>query len=181
MKPLKILQTWLNKTTTQESGLYVFSDFKALFPHLTDSTLKTLLSRSVKAGLLLKICRGVYLHRQAEMNGLLLYHVANLLRADKFNYISLESALSEYGVISQIPINWLTIMSSGRSNIIKCGIYGTIEIIHTTQKPTDIASELIYDDRYKMWKASVKLALRDMRIARRNLDLIDESTLNEFI
>ena len=31
-----------------------------------------------------------------------------------FNYISLETALSDEGVISQIPINRITIMSTGR-------------------------------------------------------------------
>ncbi len=41
----------------------------------------------------------------------------------------LESALSEYGVISQIPIDRLTIMTTGRKGHYKTP-YGTIEFTH---------------------------------------------------
>lgn len=34
-------------------------------------------------------------------------------------------------IISQIPINRITLMSSGRSSIINCGTFGSIEFIHT--------------------------------------------------
>lgn len=37
-----------------------------------------------------------------------------LVARGEYNYISLESALSEYGIISQIPIDRLTIMTTGR-------------------------------------------------------------------
>ena len=46
---------------------------------------------------------------------LVLYHAAARLRADALCYLSLESVLSDAGVISQIPINWITLMTSGRS------------------------------------------------------------------
>lgn len=181
MQPIKILQNWLEPKPSRSRGLYTLSDFKGLFPNLSTSTLKTLLSRASTAGILLKVCRGIYLHKNATLDGMLLFHVANLLRADKFNYISLETVLSDVGIISQIPMNWISIMSSGRSNIINCGSYGSIEFIHTAQRPTEIMDELIFDDKCNMWRASVKLALRDMRFTKRNLDLIDESILNEFI
>ena len=49
---------------------------------------------------------GLYLYpRASHPGGLILYHAAVGLRADAFNYISLESALSDAGVISQIPMN----------------------------------------------------------------------------
>jgi hypothetical protein len=113
--------------------------------------------------------------------GLVLFHAAARLRADTFNYISLETALSDAGVISQIPINWVALMSSGRSSTIRCGAWGTIEFVHTCKGPDDVASQLHYDARCHLWRASVGLAVQDMRATRRNMDLIDWSIVNESV
>jgi hypothetical protein len=96
-----------------------------------------------------------------------------LIRADKFNYISLETALSNAGVISQIPMNYISIMSSGRSSIISCGAFGTIEFVHTNQKPNELVHQLIYDKQCGLWRATVALALRDMKATHRQCDLIN--------
>jgi hypothetical protein len=103
------------------------------------------------------------------------------MRSDSFNYISLETVLSDFGVISQLPINRIFIMSSGRSNIISCGEFGTIEFVHTTQKPINLRGQLTYDSNYGLWRANVPLALRDMKNTHRNCDLIDWDIANEFI
>jgi hypothetical protein len=101
------------------------------------------------------------------------------LRASTFNYISLETSLSDAGAISQMPINWITLMSAGRSNTIDCGVWGSIEFVHTAKRPDAVASQLHYDTRCHLWRASLALALQDMRATRRNLDLIDWSAVNE--
>jgi hypothetical protein len=143
---------------------------------------KTLLSRAVKEGYLERACRGLYLYPKAIPNdGLLLFHIAARLRANEFNYISLETALSDAGVISQIPQNWITIMTSGRRNQVNCGQYGIIEFIHTSRSPQDVMKQLSYDTRSGLWRANVGLALDDMRNTHRNLDLIDWSVANELI
>ena len=140
------------------------------------------MSRAVRSGLLFRVCRGIYLYRPAQPNdGLLLYHVAALLRADKFNYISLESSLSDVGAISQIPLNWISIMSSGRSSIISCGDFGTIEYVHTSQGPENLASKITYDQSHRLWRANVSLAVRDMKVTRRGCYLIDWSIVKELI
>jgi hypothetical protein len=113
--------------------------------------------------------------------GLLLYRAAARLRADEFIYISLESALSDAGVISQIPVHWVTLMSSGRSHIMDCGRFGHIEFVHTQRRPETLAEELTYDPRCQLWRASVRLAIKDMRLTRRNTDLIDWEAINESV
>ena len=134
MQPIKILSQWLLNNTNHEHYLFTLFDMRSLFPHLSDSALKALMSRAVSSELLTRLCRGIYLYKPAlPKDGLLLYHAAMLLRVDKFNYISLETVLSDVGAISQIPLNWISIMSSGRSNVISCGEFGTIEYIHTRQ------------------------------------------------
>lgn len=182
MQPVRRLMESLRALANQEHYLFTPHDLRALLPELSDVAFKTLLSRAVKEGHLERVCRGLYLCQQAApADGLLLFHVAARLRADGFNYISLETALSDVGVISQIPMNWISLMSSGRSNTISCGRWGTIEFVHTTKRPAELREQLSYDGRCGLWRANVALALRDMRVARRNLDLIDWSVVNEFI
>jgi hypothetical protein len=70
-------------------------------------------------------------------------------------------------------------MSSGRSNIIRCGEWGTIEFVHTSKKPNTLTEELAFDCRCRLWRASVKLAVRDMKSTGHNLDLIDWSGIDD--
>ncbi len=183
MQPKKILRDWLQQNASSEHYLFSLQDLRALFPTLSDIAFKTLLSRAAaKEDLLHRVCRGIYIYRRAiPSNGLLLFHVAAYLRAHEFNYISLETALSNVGVISQVPINWITIMSSGCSNIIRCGEFGTIEFVHTKKKPSDILSRLSYDAQSRLWSADISLAISDMKDTHRNCDLIDWKVVNELI
>ncbi len=182
MQPIKKLTRSLGDLAGAERYLFTPADLRALLPDLSDAAFKTLLSRAVNAGHLARICRGLYLYEAADYpRGLLLFHAAARLRADTFNYISLETALSDAGVISQIPINWITLMSAGRSNTIRCGAWGVIEFVHTRRGPEDVSEQLQYDSRCRLWRASVELALRDMRATHRNMDMIDWSAANESV
>lgn len=182
MQPMRYLINWLDQNANGEHYLFASQDLRCLLPELSDTSFKTLLSRAAKSGYLTRVCRGLYTYKKAiPPTGLFLFHVAARLRANEFNYISLETVLSDAGVISQIPINLITIMSSGRSNVISCKGFGTIEFIHTSKKPTDVMHELSYDFNCGLWRASVSLALNDMNNARRNTDLIDWKVADELI
>lgn len=171
MQPLKKLALTLDSLANREHSLFAPSDLQAAFKEYDH--LPVLLTRAVRAGLLKRVCRGIYLYPKAGYSmGDLLFHTAARLRADEFNYISLETALSDDGLISQIPINWITIMSSGRSHVVDCGEFGHIEFIHTEQRPEEIAGELVYDATRHLWRASEKQALRDMKATRRSMDLV---------
>lgn len=182
MQSIKYLDAWLTENATDTRFLFTLKNLRALFPHLSENAFRALMSRASSSGLLMRVCRNIYLSRsKMPSNGLLLFHIAALMRANEFNYISLETVLSEYGIISQIPINWISIMSSGRSSIISCGEFGTIEFVHTTRKPKDIMKNLIYDSKCGLWKAEACLALKDIKRTHRSLDLIDWDIANEFI
>src|SRR3989339_1507785 len=182
MQPIKILLHWLEHNADEQRYLFVLQDLHVLLPHLNDVAFKTFMTRAVTSGYLDRFCRGLYAYKAATYSqGLLLFHAAAYLRSDQFNYISLETALSDAGVISQIPINYISIMTSGRSNKIDCGKFGSIEFIHTEQKPTDIMNELVYDADCRLWRAMVPLAIKDMKRVRRNIDLIDWDVADEFI
>jgi predicted transcriptional regulator of viral defense system len=182
MQPIKYLTQWLSQHADNKHYLFRLRDLRALFEELSDPAFKTLLSRAVRLGLLCRVCRGLYLYESAlPSDGLFLFHAAAVLRASEFNYISLETVLSDAGIISQIPMSWITIMSSGRSNIINCGHFGNIEFVHTSQKAEELTDKLIYDHSCGMWRANVALAIRDMKATHRNCDLIDWDIANELI
>ena len=173
MQPSKKLANTLKKLADQDHFLFSISDLSSLFPELSYEALYALIGRAVKNDLLQRICRGIYLYPiRGYHSGQILYKTATRLRAHEFNYISLESALSASGVISQIPLNWITLMSSGRSQTINCGKWGHIEFIHTKKKLAQIAPDLVYDKQLGLWRASISLAKQDMKHTGRNSDLI---------
>ena len=180
MQPLKQLGQVLARLADQEHCLFSATDFQGALRGIRDRSV--LLSRAEKSGLLKRVCRGVYLYTRIPVpQGRVLFHTAALLRAGEFNYISLETALSDVGIISQIPQNWVTLMSSGRSNVICCGDFGHIEFVHTARSPDEVANLLAYDPDCRLWRAAPALALRDMRATRRNKDLINWEVANELI
>jgi len=111
----------------------------------------------------------------------LLYHAAARLRAGDFNYLSVESVLSDAGAISQVPMGWLTLMSSGRNRIVDCGHFGRIEYIHTQRPAAKLAGQLSWDGRIGLWRASVALALKAFKHTHRSDDLIDWEFINDLI
>ena len=182
MQPAKKLANTLDSLADDEHYLFTLSDLKAILPEQGYSAFKALIARSDKNGLLRRICRGLYLYPKVLYpEGLVLYHAAARLRAGELNYISLESGLSDAGLSSQIPMNWVTLMSSGRSSIVDCGSFGHIEFIHTKKSPAKVAARISYDPRCRLWRASVTLALQEMVQTRRNTDLIDWEAACEFI
>ncbi|MDR1124269.1 MAG: hypothetical protein LBL61_06810 [Elusimicrobiota bacterium] len=176
------LNNALENLSDKDHYIFSVSDFYQLFPKITPAALGMLLSRAAKSGIFERICKGFYIYPEAPYErGFELYHTAARLREDTFCYLSLESVLSEAGVISQIPLGWITLMTEGRSGVINCGKYGKIEFIHTKKNPENLSGRLIYDKRYKLWRASLSLALEDMRSAQRPLDLIDTEDKNESV
>lgn len=182
LQPLQRLYQGLDSLTSSDRFLFTAADMRVLLPELSQGAFRALLSRAAKGQRLERVCRGIYLYLPAwSSDGRLLFHVAARLRAHEFNYISLETALSDCGIISQVPQSWLTLMSSGRSSVIDCGRWGHIEFVHTRQNPSAIAEQLAYDTACGMWRASPAQALRDMKAARRSMDLIDWEVADELI
>ena len=182
MQPIKKLYRLLERLADEEHYLFSLDDMRSALPEASPGAFKVLLSRAEKSGLLRRVCRGIYLYpRVSYPTGLVLFHTAAKLRADCFNYLSLETVLSDAGVISQIPLNWITLMSSGRSHIVSCGEFGHIEYIHTKRRPKDVVDQLSYDQDCHLWRASVNLALKDMKLTRRSADLIDWEAASEYL
>jgi hypothetical protein len=182
MQSMKELSRTLERFARAENYLFALDDLRGALPDMEPGAFKALLSRAQKNSVLKRVCKGIYLYPRVNFSpGLVLFHAAARLRADAFNYLSLETVLSDAGVISQIPLNWITLMSSGRSHIVNCGDFGHIEFIHTKRKPADVADQLSYDTDCRLWRASVTLALLDMKLTRRSSDLVDWSLVDELV
>lgn len=180
MQPLRQLDQSLRSLADREHCVFAASDLAAAVPEC--GQLAVLLSRATKARVLKRVCRGIYLYPvQDYPAGNVLFHAAARLRAGEFNYLSLETVLSDAGVISQVPMNWISLMSSGRSHVVDCGDYGHIEFVHTVQRPDEVSGELAYDPDRRLWRASVRQALRDMKVTRRSLELVDEEVARELV
>jgi hypothetical protein len=182
LHPIRQFIDELGQLASPQACLFTPTDLRALLPNHSDIAFKTLLSRAVKDGQLQRVCRGLYLYEKAKPDhGKILFNAVSKLRPLALNYLSLESALSDAGLISQVPMNRITVMSSGRSSVFDCGKWGSIEFVKTKQKPNELTANLIYDPRYGLWRASVHQALRDMRATQRCHDLIDLEASRESI
>jgi len=180
MQSVRVFAESLARLADGEHYLFSLRDLHALLPESSYDAFKTLVSRASRTGSLRRLCRNLYIYEKVDYpRDMVLFHAAARLRAECFNYLSLETVLSEAGVISQIPFSWITVMSSGRSGKIECEGFGTIEFIHTGKDPSRLASELTWDSLCRLWRASVARALVDMRSAKRSMDLVTEGKNTE--
>lgn len=162
-------------------GVYVFQkqDIEKLFPEEEGKTLEKSLQRMVRDGLIERVAKGLYLNLEAKSkNHWVGEEIAKALRPGCLSYVSLESMLSEYGVISQIPINRLTVMTEGRSGVIRT-IYGVIEFTHTKRSRAEILDGTIAGGDRPMRIASKKTAVRDLLRVGRNVNMMIEEELED--
>ncbi|EGR0997151.1 hypothetical protein EHJ37_19700 [Vibrio parahaemolyticus] len=160
-----------------KNGIHVFAkrDLRRVFFEDTDAGFKQGLVRLVKSGVLERPTNGVYIYALSRNKGhRLIERIACALRKYDYNYVSLESALSQYGAISQVPIDRITVMTTGRKGIFKTA-YGVIEFTHTKRSKLDIIENTIKTD-YPLRMATLETALRDLKRVGRNDGLVYESS-----
>ncbi len=155
-------------------GRYVFTkqDLAKVFFEDNPKTLTEGINRLVNDGIIMRACRGVYVNTHAQsFDGYIIEQIAKALRRGEYNYVSLESMLSEYGLISQIPIDRLTVMTTGRKGIFSTH-YGVIEFTHTKKSVSDILSQVIRIEGRPLRIAVKELALKDLKNVGRNLQMV---------
>lgn len=161
-------------------GRFVFTlaDLAKLFHEDSARALKDGLRRLVAEGLLERPARGVYLYALAHSRDSdMIEHIARALRRGEYNYVSLESALSEYGAISQVPLDRLTVMTTGRKGVYKTP-YGTIEFVHTKRSVGELLKRMT-DVGRPLQLATLQAAWSDLKRVGRNTHLVDESVIDD--
>jgi len=177
MKRRDLLRT-LNDADRAGAWAFTPATFSALFGGIEPGYLGLMMKRLSDQGVLLRAARGVYVNPHArstptDVRGGLI----RFLRPREISYVSLESKLSESGVISQVTTAFtcLTTGSPGRFDT----PWGAIEFTHTNRGIKFGADVSTREDG--VIEASVERAARDLRRVGRNVDLIDEETLAEAI
>ena len=166
---IRTLKTWAKQ------GRWVLTkhDLAKLFSGDQPKTFAAGLNRLVKAAILVRACRGIYVNKEAaEEDIFIIERIAKALRPGEYSYISLESMLSEYDLISQIPIDRLTVMTTGRKGLYQTP-YGTIEMTHTKRSIADILKNTRAIKNKPLRIATKKAAMRDLKRVGRNVDLIE--------
>ena len=161
-------------------GRHVFTrrDLAMLFRRDSPDALAAGLRRLVNSGVLARAARGVYVFAlSAHLGEDTLEFIARAMREGEYSYISLESALSEYGAISQVPIGRITVMTTGRKGEYKTP-FGVIEFTHTG-RPVEQFIPRIFDRGRPLRIADKHLAWRDLKRVGRNTDLVDQEALHE--
>jgi len=157
-------------------GIFVVAkrDLEKMFPHEGEKAMEKSLQRMVIDGLLVRAAKGVYVNpAAASKHSRVIEVVAKALRPGCFSYVSLESMLSEYGLISQIPIDRITVMTTGRDGVYRTP-YGTIEFKHTKRRPADIIESTEAVEGRPLRIAKREAAVRDLRRVGRNVGMLDE-------
>ncbi len=157
-----------------QRGVYVFShgDIAKMFPEEQEKALEKSLQRLVSDGILERVAKGIYLNPMAiSKKGNVVEDIAAVLRRGFFSYISLESILSEYGAISQIPVSRLTIMTNGAKGEYKTP-YGTIEFTHTKRRPAEIIRRTLWDKNRPLRIATQAAARQDLLRVGRNTNML---------
>lgn len=166
----------------ERRNVFVLSkkDMEKLFPDEDEKAMEKSLQRMVKDGILDRAARGIYVNASAASRnaGRLIEEVAKALRPGKFCYVSLESILSEYGVISQIPMSRLTVMTTGASGMHETP-YGVIEFTHTKRSVPDVLNRTIFIKERPLRIAKKQAAAQDLLRIGRNTDMIDYEELEE--
>lgn len=167
----------LNRLSDLElKGKFVFHrrDIEKIFPEDDEKTLEKGLQRMCRDQLLIRAARGIYVFGPAASRhrGWLIEWIALALRPGDFNYVSLECMLSEYGVISQIPIDRLTVMTTGAKGLHKTP-FGTIEFTHTRRRIPKLLERTTTIKGRPMRIARKLAAIQDLVRVGRNVNMID--------
>jgi hypothetical protein len=152
--------------------------FAALLGNIEPNYLKLMMKRLTDQGVLSRAARGVYVNPQARsLPADIRRGLIRFLRPREISYVSLESKLSEAGVISQIATA-LTCMTTGSPGNFTTP-WGIIEFTHT-DRGVEIEKD-VYRGAEDSLEATVARAARDLRRVGRNVDLVDPETLSDAI
>jgi predicted transcriptional regulator of viral defense system len=163
----------LNFWDKRQRYVYAKRDLSKVFSEPIGSVLNATLNRLVSARILTRAARGVYVYSvSAHVDAYTIEVVADTLRRGAYNFVSMESALSDYGLISQIPIDRITVMTTGRRGEYHTP-YGVIEFTHTKRNPMDILEHTVLRPPHRLRIATEEFAMANLRRVGRNLNMVE--------
>jgi predicted transcriptional regulator of viral defense system len=162
-------------TELDRRGVYVLTkgDLVKAFPDEQVKTLEKSLQRLVAEGILQRASKGIYVNPAAKSKtGNVIEDIAAVLRRGHFTYLTRESMLSEYGIISQVPLSRITLMTTGANGVYDTP-YGTIEFTHTKRRPAEIIKRTLVAKDRPLRLATREAAVQDLVRCGRNVNMMD--------
>jgi predicted transcriptional regulator of viral defense system len=156
-------------------GVYVLTkgDLSKAFPGEKEKALEKSLQRLVSDGVLQRVARGIYVNMLARSKrSNIVEDIAAVLRRGHYSYLSMESMLSEYGVISQVPLSRITLMTTGARGVYHTP-YGTIEFTHTKRRTADLIRRTVSAKGRPLRMATKPAAISDLVRSGRNVTMMD--------
>lgn len=178
---MKMIDLMQQLAALDKKGVYVLTngDIAKLFPSEQEKTLEKSLQRMVAHQVLTRAAKGIYVNPAATCkSSRIIEDIAKAMRPGCFSYVSLESILSEYGVISQIPIDRITVMTTGASGTYDTP-YGTIEFTRTKRSPADILARTVFSKERPLRIATKEAAISDLLRVGRNVNMMNKDEPEE--
>lgn len=175
MNKLRALEKLTNEAVKNgHHGLFTTHDLALMLRTTPDASFRKYLYSSVKAGALNKVATNIYYNPASNIiRTFVLERIAKLLHWDKFIYVSLETQLSHLGLISQVPIKHLTVMTTGRKGEIKT-YFGVIEFTHTARSLASLQEGVYFDPDAGIYRATQQRAIQDLKRVGRNIEMLQE-------
>jgi len=154
-------------------SVYTIASLKKIMGNPPEQTFHKTLKRLVKEEVLIKAVRGIYVYAYAyaaDSDSYTLQHIARAMRQGEYLYLSMESVLSEAGYISQILIDRITVMTTGREGTHHTP-FGVIEFVHTKRSLNDTLPYLKKGNG-GLLEATAPIAWRDLKRVGRNIDMV---------
>jgi predicted transcriptional regulator of viral defense system len=163
----------LNDLEPQGVRVFSYPDLKTYFSIQNPDALRKLVRSLLDRKALRRVVRGVYVYLPPKSSRrYLIEEIACVIRRRYFNYVSLESILSEFGIISQLMVSRITIMTTGPSGIFDTP-YGTIEFTNTSRTVKSLLARTLHVEGRPLRIATKEAGIEDLLRIKRNIDLID--------
>lgn len=176
--PLAEIVSFLHFLEKNSTWFFSLSTLGFFLKRNPDQYLAGDLSYYIEAGLIEHVGDDIYAFIISSMIPFnaqeLLVHA---LRPSALNYISFETALNDYSIISQIP-TLLTVATTGKDGFYESKSY-RIEFIHVDHDWLTISQNCYYSQTQDILFASPLFALSDLCTLNRNTHLIQEDEIEE--
>ena len=137
------------------------------------------IAKAVRDGVIERFCRGLYAFRAADCRHDLRHEAVLRLRPGRYSYVSCESALSSWGIITQRMLGAITVMTSGRRQRFAMPS-SSIILTHTAKPYTAVLPHLVPPgDDDLLPTAKPRLAYRDLKRTGGCADMVDIDELND--
>ena len=171
---LKLQKEMVSSIRKGHTGFFNTNDVAYWVKKTSRDALTLFIYNAIKAGVLERVCKGVYVVSIFKPSGVgTLEALAKKIRNDYFVYVTAETELSRLGVISQVTMGYLTVMTNGRSGIFKTS-FGTVEFTHTKKNIHAVMDGIWYDNDTGIHRAKKSLAIKDLKRIGRNVGMLNE-------